>query len=107
MASGGRSTHGTVMPFAQFNAEEDCKALYKAMKGLGTDEATIIRILTGRSNAQRQALKAPYKTVFGKVSPVFAHFPLTKVIKFLLFPLFLFPPFCPGSGGASEERDLW
>jgi len=40
--------------------------LYKAMKGLGTDEDSILQLLTARSNAQRQLIKASYKTLHGK-----------------------------------------
>lgn len=35
---------------------------------LGTDEATILKLLTARSNAQRQQIKAAYKTLHGKVN---------------------------------------
>lgn len=57
---------GTVKSASNFNAEEDAGALYKAMKGLGTDEDTILQLLTARSNAQRQLIKAAYKTLHGK-----------------------------------------
>uniref|UniRef100_A0AAR2JZY0 Annexin n=1 Tax=Pygocentrus nattereri TaxID=42514 RepID=A0AAR2JZY0_PYGNA len=36
------------------------------MKGLGTNEATILQLLTARSNAQRQQIKAAFKTLHGK-----------------------------------------
>lgn len=57
---------GTVKPAANFNAENDANALRKAMKGLGTDEKSIIDILTSRNNEQRQEIKAMFKTMFGK-----------------------------------------
>ncbi|KAL2097455.1 hypothetical protein ACEWY4_006662 [Coilia grayii] len=57
---------GTVKPFGGFNASDDAAALNKAMKGLGTDEDTILQLLTARSNNQRQEIKATYKTLFGK-----------------------------------------
>ncbi|XP_062864395.1 annexin A5-like isoform X3 [Trichomycterus rosablanca] len=56
---------GTIKAQSGFNANADAQALYKAMKGLGTDEATILKLLTARSNAQRQEIKAAYKTLHG------------------------------------------
>uniref|UniRef100_A0A8C5CIN7 Annexin n=1 Tax=Gadus morhua TaxID=8049 RepID=A0A8C5CIN7_GADMO len=57
---------GTIKASANFKAEEDAGTLYKAMKGLGTDEDSILQLLTSRSNAQRQLIKASYKTLHGK-----------------------------------------
>ncbi|XP_028906995.1 annexin A6 isoform X1 [Ornithorhynchus anatinus] len=57
---------GTVQPAVDFNPEADAKALRKAMKGLGTDESTIIDILTHRSNAQRQEIRKTFKSHFGR-----------------------------------------
>ncbi|XP_061191538.1 annexin A4-like [Saccostrea echinata] len=51
---------------ANYNAEGDANNLKKAMKGLGTDEETIINILGYRSNAQRQEIKKVYHALFGK-----------------------------------------
>ena len=36
---------------------------------IGTDEDSILQLLTARSNAQRQLIKASYKTLHGKVRP--------------------------------------
>uniref|UniRef100_W5K8V6 Annexin n=1 Tax=Astyanax mexicanus TaxID=7994 RepID=W5K8V6_ASTMX len=57
---------GTVKPQSGFDANKDAGVLFKAMKGLGTDEATILQLLTSRSNAQRQQIKTAYKTLHGK-----------------------------------------
>ncbi|KAM8773336.1 annexin A5b [Acanthopagrus schlegelii] len=60
------ASRGTVKASGNFNASADAEALYKSMKGLGTDEDTILQLLTARSNSQRQEIKATYKTLFGK-----------------------------------------
>ncbi|KAJ8033466.1 Annexin A13 [Holothuria leucospilota] len=39
----------------------DAKCLKKAMKGLGTDESTLLEILCARNNAQIKAIKMAYK----------------------------------------------
>ncbi|XP_073505916.1 annexin A6 isoform X1 [Phyllobates terribilis] len=57
---------GTIQPAADFNADNDGKALRKAMKGFGTDEGAIIDILTKRSNSQRQEIKQAFKSHFGR-----------------------------------------
>uniref|UniRef100_A0A8C5HAU2 Annexin n=1 Tax=Gouania willdenowi TaxID=441366 RepID=A0A8C5HAU2_GOUWI len=56
----------TVRPSGNFNSSADAEALRKAMRGLGTDEETILQLLIARSNAQRQEIKTVYKTLFGK-----------------------------------------
>ncbi|NXU95783.1 ANXA8 protein, partial [Cettia cetti] len=58
----GRSVAGAL----NFNAAPDAQTLYKAMKGLGTDEQAIIDVLTKRSNLQRQEIAKSFKAQFGK-----------------------------------------
>ncbi|XP_064091812.1 LOW QUALITY PROTEIN: annexin A3-like [Macrobrachium nipponense] len=50
----------TITPAPSFNPKEDAEALRKALKGLGTDEKTIIKILTNRTSSQRQAILNEY-----------------------------------------------
>ncbi|XP_067852095.1 annexin A6 [Heptranchias perlo] len=57
---------GTVRSFHDFKPEVDAKTLRKAMKGIGTDEDTIINIITQRSNAQRQQLRQQFKSQLGR-----------------------------------------
>ncbi|KAL3066622.1 hypothetical protein OYC64_016550 [Pagothenia borchgrevinki] len=57
---------GTVVACRNFNATDDAEVLYKAMKGLGTNEDAILQLLSSRSNHQRQDIKHAYKTLFGK-----------------------------------------
>uniref|UniRef100_A0A8C4RDR6 Annexin n=1 Tax=Eptatretus burgeri TaxID=7764 RepID=A0A8C4RDR6_EPTBU len=56
---------GTVLECEDFDAEEDAKALYNAMKGFGTDEQTLSEVLARRNNAQRQEIAVMYKTCHG------------------------------------------
>uniref|UniRef100_A0A8C7HHN4 Annexin n=1 Tax=Oncorhynchus kisutch TaxID=8019 RepID=A0A8C7HHN4_ONCKI len=60
------SHRGSVKDFVNFNAKQDAELLHKAMKGIGTDEGTILMLLTSRSNNQRQEIKAAYKKAHGK-----------------------------------------
>ncbi|XP_028272778.1 annexin A5a [Parambassis ranga] len=57
---------GSVRPFVNFNAKHDAEVLHRAMKGIGTDEDTILMLLTARSNDQRQQIKAAFKKAYGK-----------------------------------------
>ncbi|XP_047533256.1 annexin B10 isoform X4 [Vanessa atalanta] len=56
----------TVVGVANFNAAEDAATLRGAMKGFGTDEQTIIDILTSRSNVQRQAISQAFTHEYGR-----------------------------------------
>ncbi|KAB1282063.1 Annexin A5 [Camelus dromedarius] len=57
---------GTVTSFPGFDERADAETLRKAMKGLGTDEESILTLLTSRSNAQRQEIAVAFKTLFGR-----------------------------------------
>ena len=56
----------TLKAASNFNPTSDCERLHKAMKGLGTDEKTIIEILGSRSNEQRQILKSTFQSVIDR-----------------------------------------
>lgn len=51
---------------SHFNPDPDAETLYKAMKGIGTNEQAIIDVLTKRNNAQRQQIAKSFKAQFGK-----------------------------------------
>ncbi|CAK9293954.1 unnamed protein product [Gordionus sp. m RMFG-2023] len=57
----------TIIDDPRFDARFDAEALKKAMQGIGTDEKTILRVLTKRSNRQRQLISQKYKELFNKV----------------------------------------
>eukprot|EP00026_Physarum_polycephalum_P010976 Phypoly_transcript_11165.p1 GENE.Phypoly_transcript_11165~~Phypoly_transcript_11165.p1 ORF type:complete len:330 (+),score=68.81 Phypoly_transcript_11165:180-1169(+) len=48
------------------SAHEDAKGVRDAIKGLGTDDAKLVGIITKRSNAHLQAVSAEYIASFGK-----------------------------------------
>ncbi|XP_066430425.1 annexin A3 [Eleutherodactylus coqui] len=60
MASVWAGHRGAVKDAPGFNAGRDADALRKAMKGIGTDEDSLINILTQRSNSQRQLIAKEY-----------------------------------------------
>jgi len=56
----------TVFPNEAYSAEGAAEKLRKAMKGMGTDEAAIIKVLTTHDNEQRQEIEKMFKTMYGK-----------------------------------------
>ncbi|XP_024066787.1 annexin A1 isoform X2 [Terrapene carolina triunguis] len=61
-SKGGSAVH----TYPNFNPSSDAAALDKAITAKGVDEATIIDILTKRTNGQRQQIKAAYQQSKGK-----------------------------------------
>ncbi|XP_076007263.1 annexin A3a isoform X2 [Genypterus blacodes] len=61
--TGGR---GAIKPKQNFDAEDDAKALSKAIEGIGTTEKTLIDVLTQRTNAQRQLICKAYEAETGR-----------------------------------------
>ncbi|VFV34675.1 annexin a13 [Lynx pardinus] len=49
-----------------FDVNQDAKMLNEACKGMGTDEAAIIEILSSRTSDERQQIKQKYKATYGK-----------------------------------------
>ena len=62
------NAQGYVYPdFVTFqSADKDCEILHYAMKGLGTDERTIINIICSRDATQRAAIRRRYIALYGK-----------------------------------------
>ncbi|XP_042529048.1 annexin A13 [Dipodomys spectabilis] len=60
------SHHAKEKSHQGFDADRDAKKLYKACKGMGTDEAAIIEVLSSRTSEQRQQIKQKYKAKYGK-----------------------------------------
>ncbi|XP_042498337.1 annexin D5-like isoform X2 [Macadamia integrifolia] len=56
----------TIIRCAENPSKYFAKALYKAMKGLGTDEKTLTRIVVTRTESDMQFIKALYQKKYGK-----------------------------------------
>ncbi|XP_054584002.1 annexin A3 isoform X2 [Eptesicus fuscus] len=66
MASLWVGQRGTVRDYPGFSPSVDAEAIRKAIRGIGTDEKTLISILTERSNAQRQLIVKEYQAAYEK-----------------------------------------
>jgi len=55
----------TVVAATDFDPETDAKVLYKAMKGFGTDEDKIMKVVANRSSAQLMAVEKKFQTMYG------------------------------------------
>lgn len=66
MASLWVGHRGTVRDYPGFSPSVDAEVIRKAIRGIGTDEKTLISILTERSNAQRQLIVKEYQAAYGK-----------------------------------------
>uniref|UniRef100_A0A8C1N970 Annexin n=1 Tax=Cyprinus carpio TaxID=7962 RepID=A0A8C1N970_CYPCA len=82
---------GTVRPYQNFDPASDAKALRKAMKGFGTDEDTIIDIVTQRSNAQRQEIRRIFKSLLGRDLMADLKSELSKNLERLILGLMMSP----------------
>lgn len=56
-------------PASDFNAKADAESLHNAMKGLGTNEKALIKVLCDRSCDQRVQIAHAFKEKFDKVRP--------------------------------------
>lgn len=66
MASHQVRYRGTVRNYADFQPSLDVEAIHKAIRGIGTDEKTLISILTERSNTQRLEIADDYQALYKK-----------------------------------------
>lgn len=53
-------------PRVQYNATPDAEALYKSMKGMGTDDKTLSTIIVERTRDQMQEIKRVFHQKYGK-----------------------------------------
>uniref|UniRef100_A0A5F8H527 Annexin n=1 Tax=Monodelphis domestica TaxID=13616 RepID=A0A5F8H527_MONDO len=57
---------GTVTAFSKVDDQADTETLLEAMKRLGTNEESILTLLTFRSNTQCQEIAVAFRTSFGR-----------------------------------------
>eukprot|EP00049_Salpingoeca_infusionum_P018069 m.355619 g.355619 ORF g.355619 m.355619 type:complete len:822 (+) comp17294_c0_seq1:227-2692(+) len=60
----GASTFSTIKPYVNFSARGDAEALYKAMKGLGTNNKKLIKILARRTLDQRARIAGAFEATY-------------------------------------------
>nr|XP_056721950.1 annexin A2 [Euleptes europaea] len=58
--------YATIKAYPNFDADRDCTAIETALKTKGVDEVTIVKILTNRSNEQRQDIAFAYHRRYKK-----------------------------------------
>lgn len=56
----------TIFANPEFDPEVAAKDLRQSMRGLGTDEAAIIKVLVNHDKRQRLEVESTYKTLFGR-----------------------------------------
>ncbi|XP_063817591.1 annexin A7 isoform X2 [Pseudophryne corroboree] len=107
------ATQGTIRAAANFDALGDAEKLRKAMKGFGTDEQTIIDVVSNRSNDQRQKIKAAFKTAYGKDLIKDLKSELSGNVEELIIALFMPPTYYDAwslyhamKGAGTQERVL-
>ncbi|KAM5575611.1 annexin D5-like [Rosa sericea] len=64
----GLFEHGlvTILQCAEHPGRYFAKVLHKAMKGLGTDDSTLLRVIVSRAEIDLQYIKAEYQKKYGK-----------------------------------------
>lgn len=62
----GQRAQPTIRPTPGFSASADAERVHRAMKGLGTDEATLINVLARRTNYERQEIRNTYDSMYKK-----------------------------------------
>ncbi|XP_052774408.1 annexin A13-like [Mya arenaria] len=94
-----RYYQGTVLGQGEkLDLDTTAKKLRKAMKGLGTDEKSIIEVLSSHTNNELQLVKDFYKTCYGRIlgedfqSELSGHF--EKLCLYLLLPRPHFQAYC-------------